>query len=194
MKIIIKKTLALIGVILMLGGCSLLGFKRADIGPNLKVIIAPRTASYRRDRAALIFFAPSRQSQTLTAECTAIFQKAFLKHKVFKIIEPCSAPRETEEYLMDLAEEKGFDILVEGRLADFYLAHGAEKARAAVSLKVYDLKTRVTLWYIDYATQEAGREAEDWIVWKRAQKDPPSPYFILTRIAEEMAVMMVMER
>ena len=194
MESVTHKIMALIGCVMILGGCSLVGVRKVGKGADLKIIIAPRKASYRQARAALVFFTPSPPEQTLAAECTAIFQKAFLKHKVFKIIEPCSAPQKPEEHLMDLAAEKGFDILVQGRLTDYYLARGADKARAAISLKVYDLKTRVTLWFVDCAGQQAGREEEDWIFWKRASKNPPAPQDILTQMAEEVAAVMTMEK
>ncbi|MGA1868980.1 MAG: hypothetical protein ACMUJM_10580 [bacterium] len=184
-----KKLGLLIVLCALLEGCALLRFGKLPVKPDLTVIIAPRTFSYNQGRAGIIFFAPS-YSSSLSAECTAIFQKAFLKHKDFKIIEQCSAPDHTEEYLMDLASEKGYDILVRGAISDFFPAYGAEKSRVALSIKVYDVKTHVTLWYIDWLAEAGGMPEKDWIIWRRAYKPPPSPYVLLRHIADETARMM----
>ena len=43
------------------------------------------------------------------------------------------------------------------------------------------------MWYIDLTAQGAGREARDWIFWKKPEQPPPSPEALLTRMAETAA-------
>jgi hypothetical protein len=94
---------------------------------NINPIVAPRNlhAGYPhcgQGKAALIFSALTpHPSQTLASECTTVFQKAFLKRRVFKVTARFSAQDESEETLMALAREKGFDLLVQGRVTDFFL-------------------------------------------------------------------------
>ncbi|MGA1823034.1 MAG: hypothetical protein ACMUIP_00130 [bacterium] len=181
---------ALLIFCLMCGGCSLIRFGRLPVKPDLNVIVEPRSVSYRQGRAGIVFFSSNNRYPSLPAECTAIFQKAFLKHKDFKIVEQCSTPDHTEEYLMDLALDKGYDILVRGNVTDFLLAYGAEKSRVALSIKVYDVKSRVTLWNMEWSVEAGGVPEKDWILWRRSQKPPPSPYVLLRHIAQETARMM----
>ena len=98
-----------------------------------------------------------------------------------------------QEEFLNLALSKKFDLLIYVELTDFLTAFGSETARAAVSLKVYDVKTKVTLWYIDGAQYESGKDQKDYILWKTKGKDPPSPRYILKQIAEATAKMMVKE-
>lgn len=172
-------------------GCAPARFQGRSVRPSIRTYIASKTSTYHRDRVALIFYAPSHLFDPgLASECTTIFHKAFLKHKVFKIVEPCWARWENEEDLMQMAAGKGYDILVQGNLMDFFPAQGVERSRAAASLKVYDLKTKVTLWYLDCALSQPGLEEKDWIFWKTKGQSPPSPFLLLASLAEEVAKLM----
>ena len=173
---------------LILSGCFLRKFKNEQVD----IIISPRTAFYRQDRACLLFFSSIYPSETLAEECSIIFQKTFLKYKVFKIIEQIDSPLRDEEYLINIARERGFDILIKGNLNDFFLAHDQEASRAGLSLKVYDLKTGSTIWYMDLADKKSGKQGFDWIFGKTKPKQPPSPYAILRQMAKETSKIMLM--
>jgi len=142
-----KKLASLIMIIMIIGLWSLLGCfplrerGRAPVGEhwisvdghriyfrsNINPIVADRNLHQAKllcsqGQAALIFSALTpHPSQSLASECTAIFQKAFLKRRVFKVIKRFSAQDESEETLMNRVKEKGFDLLVEGRVSDFFL-------------------------------------------------------------------------
>ncbi|MEW5802179.1 MAG: hypothetical protein AB1847_08755 [bacterium] len=101
-------------------------YHRKDGGVTvINPIVVPRSFSCKQAKAAFVFSALiPHPSQTLGAECTAIFQKAFLKQRVFKVTQRFSAQEGPEEALMDQAGEKGFDLLVRGRITDFFLPRG----------------------------------------------------------------------
>ncbi|MEW6380898.1 MAG: hypothetical protein AB1611_14995 [bacterium] len=126
-----KKGLALLAVVnfwLVVSGCFAL---RREAGggrgfrSNINLIVAPRKSSSRGVKAALAFSAPMPYpSAVLASECMAIFQRAFVEQRVFKVITRFSAQGEPVEALMELAREKGFDFLVQGTVTDFFLPRG----------------------------------------------------------------------
>lgn len=87
-------------------------------------------------------------------------------------------------------QRQGFRSSGAGEGNGFFFAQGAETSRVAVSLKVYNLKTRATVWYLDCMARGAGREETDWIFWKRAGHEPPLPDALLAGLAGDIARLM----
>ena len=186
----VNKKAILLFCFLILTSCYLFKYKNK----NVNIIISPRRAFYGKDRAALVFFPASYPYLELSTECSMIFQKAFLKYKVFKIIEQVKIPKSNEEKLIDRAREMGFDILIKGELIDFFLGHDTESSRVVLSIKVYDTKTGATVWYMDCADEQRGKQGYDWIIYRSKSKQPPSPYAIIRQMAKETAKIMLMKK
>ena len=203
MKIVHISAVILCVGLLVLAGCGpIRGEKKADMAPVQSgkpvVYIHPFSSDLSLGQAAVLpFLVPEGVAQEEGLRVAAVFKNIFLAKEIFHTLQLVDQYYGTLDEGLSIARKKGVDLLLAGQIHYVLAGSGFGGSRLDVSLRIVDIKSGDTVWYIeqamdqpmDYPDISAVDLLADIFTPSRVRSSPGPPTLtrMLVQVASDMA-------
>ncbi|MDY6972806.1 MAG: hypothetical protein SV775_10805 [Thermodesulfobacteriota bacterium] len=180
---------SLLLIVLILGGCTTSNSHFGlNADPYVRIITRPDTKNLWAGSVGIFNFnlCNSRLPDKLGGELAQFTYRHLLRHQFATLVELAGRHASSIEEAVDLATQKGYQLILLGDLADFFYGGQIANSRVSMSLKVIDVRTGITIWYISGRIEAPYEESADYLFFVKEGKDAPSPRLLSAVVLEKL--------
>lgn len=185
-KLSLAASLSLL-VIIVFSGCA--AFKSPVTGydtPYVKIIIKPDVEKLRGSSIGVFDFSSSDQSQGLGRSIAQNTHKYLLKYKFMRLVELARICPAGIENAIEIGRSKGCDLILLGHVDEFLYGGLNTNSKVSISIRVIDVRTKVTLWYITGRMEGRYEEHSDYILFTKDTREAPPPRILCAKVMREL--------
>lgn len=194
-------------LLVLLAGCAVSGGGRAGslgVAPRKGspvVYIHPTTDVYQEATVGVLpFQVPANFAPEQGAALAALFKDVLLGRQIFPVVRQLAAPAGDPDEAVAAGRRAGVDLVLTGHLSRALDATEMGGARAAVSVRLLNVHSGATVWYIEQAVDQPV-DQQDMSFWGRFRdsfsgpegrpsRGAPALPNLLSLIAQDMAEVM----
>ena len=156
------------------------------VGPHVKVIIKPDMEKIQASSIGIFNFSHTTNLDNLGYALAQFSQKELLTRRFVKLIELTGTEAINVEDAIGTGRERGYDLILLGKVIKFFHGGVSYTSKVAVSIKIIDVKTGATLWFITGRMEGRYLKHTDYLLFSKPGRETPSPMVMCTLIMNKL--------
>ncbi|MFH0728850.1 MAG: hypothetical protein V2B19_21255 [Pseudomonadota bacterium] len=180
-------TICFLGGIIFLVGCSSITSGRLkNKEPYIHVVKETQLAGVTASRMGIFYFANAFHGEKVGYDVANIAVDHLMSHHFVQNVALTPPAVFDDKLAVKMAVDKQYDIILIGRVDDFYEGGISSDSRVAVSIKILNVRSGQLLWYLTGAIQGKGTDTEDYFLFEKKGCPAPSAYSLVVKLLEAM--------
>ncbi|HID97088.1 MAG TPA: hypothetical protein EYP57_02715 [Thermodesulfobacteriaceae bacterium] len=165
--------------LLILSSCSpeMYGWTNAGMDPvNVQLYVVPDSPAEIADQKVLVvpFTVQPHQNRDISLAVTELVREIFHQRHVFSVLDIAPELHISEERMVDMAADRGFDYLMVGNIPPVMAPAGNSSGWVAMEVKVIETRSRSEEWHIYGETALLPGNSRIYVLYDRPYESAPT--------------------
>ena len=154
--------------------------------PDIEIIIESEPKKIKAASIGIFDFNNPTELIDLGCGLAQLAHKHLLKNSFIQLVELTRMYPGNVEDAIKIGRNKGYDLIFLGYINDFFYGGLSANSKVDISIRVIDVRTKVTLWYITGHMEGQYKKLTDYILFVKDSKEAPSPYLLCSVVMNEL--------